>query len=76
MKRALSDEGGHYLGHICRYCECRLRRACRIVAAAITSMTTFMSSRYQMNCLPHRQSSFGQTACGASWFRLMLKQSC
>ena len=33
----------------------------RIAAAAITSTTTFMSSRYQMNCSPHRQSSFGQT---------------
>ena len=31
-----------------------------IVAAVSTSMTTFMSSRYQMNCLLRRQSSFGQ----------------
>ena len=32
-----------------------------IVAAANISTTTFMSSRCQMNCSLHRQSSFGQT---------------
>jgi hypothetical protein len=47
-----------------------------IAAAVNTSTTTFMLSRYQMNCLPHRRSSCGQTLCGGSWFRLMSKQSC
>lgn len=31
----------------------------RIVAAVNTSTTTFMSSRYQMNCLLPRRSGFG-----------------
>jgi hypothetical protein len=47
-----------------------------IAAAANTSTTTFMSSRYRKNCLPHRQSIFGQTLYGALWFPLMSKQSC
>jgi hypothetical protein len=47
-----------------------------IAAAASTSTTTFMSSRYRKSCLPRRQSTFGQTLSGAAWCRLMWRHSC